>query len=388
MTLTFDLLTDIASLSALREEWAALSKRCAKTEPTQEPFWLLAWFRIFGDEGGRSVRVVVFREEGRLVGLAPLLSRMHRYRPGLSFHRLELLGSGEAAEDEICSEYIGILAERGKERAVAESFASALCEMPFDELLLPAMAGDGPMPALLKEALRAKGLEVSFEEVAQAPYIPLPSSFEQYLCALPSSRRYVVTRSLRDLERWAGGKVELQRARSRDDLAYGRHILESLHGERWEAKGQAGVFASTRFRAFHEEVMRALFERNALDLLWLSVRGEPLAVLYNIVWDERVHFYQSGRRLDVPKPIRPGVAIHALAIRDAIARGLREYDFLGGASQYKSQLALATRPLVDLRAARPSLKEHARKLLIEVRKQASSARDVALEKASKWRKQA
>ena len=62
------------------------------------------------------------------------------------------------------------------------------------------------------------------------------------------------------------------------------------------------------------------------------------------------YFYQSGRRVDVPKAVRPGIALHALAIRASIESGLREYDFLAGASRYKRELALATRPLVTLRA--------------------------------------
>lgn len=388
MTLTVDIVRDLPSLLALRDEWAALSERSRPREVVLEPLWLLAWWRVFGGEGGRSLRVFAFRDGGKLVGLAPLLDRTHRYRLGLGFHRLELLGSGEAQEDEICSEYIGVLAEAGREREVAAALVSALSDEPFDEIVLPAMAGDGPMPALLKEAFRERGLDGSLEEIARAPYIPLPSSFDAYLGALPSSHRYVVSRSLRELERWAGGKVELLRASDRDGLAYGRHILESLHGERWEAKGRAGgVFASSRFRAFHDEVMRALFERDALDLLWLEVRGEPLAALYNIVWDGKVCFYQSGRRLDLPKPIRPGVAIHALAIQRAIEKGYREYDFLAGASQYKTQLSLATRPLVELRIVRPSLKEQARKLLVEARRQVFTARDAAIAQASKWRRQ-
>ena len=52
--------------------------------------------------------------------------------------------------------------------------------------------------------------------------------------------------------------------------------------------------------------------------------------------------------------------MHAYLIKAAIEDGMREYDFLAGASQYKMSLALAARPLVQLRAVRPSLRETAR----------------------------
>jgi CelD/BcsL family acetyltransferase involved in cellulose biosynthesis len=52
------------------------------------------------------------------------------------------------------------------------------------------------------------------------------------------------------------------------------------------------------------------------------------------------------------------------AIRRAIEAGRREFDFLGGNDLYKKQLALASRPLVELRLARPVVAERAR-LLVE-----------------------
>jgi CelD/BcsL family acetyltransferase involved in cellulose biosynthesis len=107
--------------------------------------------------------------------------------------------------------------------------------------------------------------------------------------------------------------------------------------------------------------MPRLLEEGALELAWLLVRGEPVAAAYNLVWNGKVSYYQCGRRLDVPDAVRPGVVLLAHLIRGAIEAGRREFDFLGGAALYKSQLALATRPLVQVRAARPSLREWLRR---------------------------
>src|SRR5439155_26928139 len=144
-------------------------------------------------------------------------------------------------------------------------------------------------------------------------------------------------------------------------LEYGQRVLVDLHGDRWAARRPGGMFVSPRFSAFHNAVMPALLEQDALDLLWLVARGEPIAALYNLVDRGRVRFYQSGRRTDLPRGLRPGIAIHALAIRDAIGRGLREYDFLAGESRFKTDLALKGRRMVNLRAVRRSVVEVARR---------------------------
>ena len=94
-----------------------------------------------------------------------------------------------------------------------------------------------------------------------------------------------------------------------------------LHEQRWQAAGQGGVFASRLFSRFHDAVLPALLACGALDLGWLRVRGEPVAVAYNIVWDNKVLFYQGGRTLEVPKGVRPGIVLHARSIRAAILTG-------------------------------------------------------------------
>lgn len=363
--LAVSLLTDVVDFEHLAGEWDALLARSDADEPTLSSLWLLAWWRVFGRTGGRRLSVLLFSRGDRLVGAAPLLRRRHWYRHALPFRRLELLASGEDEADEICSEYLGLIAERGLEAQVAAAFARALVEgtlSGWDELLLPAMDAGRPITQHLQAELARAQLHPVATPGASAPYIPLPPSWEAYLKALPSQRRYVVTRSLRDFERWSGGAHAVHVARTYPELADGRRILEALHGENWSGKGASGVFHSPRFAAFHDAVMRPLLDRGALELLWVTVGDRPVAVLYNIVWKGKVYFYQSGRTLEHPKGVRPGIVAHAFAIQRAIAAGLREYDFLAGTQQYKQQLALERRPIVTLRAVHTRWRERARLL--------------------------
>ena len=64
--------------------------------------------------------------------------------------------------------------------------------------------------------------------------------------------------------------------------------------------------------------MRRLLGRGALELLWLTVRGEPVAALYGMAHGDKVYAYQTGRRTDVPAGVRPGGVLLAYAIRRAI----------------------------------------------------------------------
>jgi CelD/BcsL family acetyltransferase involved in cellulose biosynthesis len=364
MALQVAVVRNFDDLVPFESAWSELLGRSCTDEPTLTPLWLGAWWRVFGSHGGRHLRIALFFEGHRLVGVAPLQARRHWYRPGIPFRRLELLASGEREADEICSEYIGVIAEQGRQGAVVDALVEALLEGKlgaWTELVLPAMDGESPIPALIADALKRVGIATETETTGACPYILLPSSWERYLASLSSAGRYLVTRSLRTFDAWADGNAELHEAQSDADLVAGRHVLATLHAERWGSEGRTGAFRSHRFAAFHDEVMQRLLAENALDLLWLTVRGDPVAVIYNIAWKGKSYFYQSGRKIDVPKGVRPGVVLHALAIQRAIAAGHREYDFLGGASRYKMQLATATRSLVRVRAVRSQALEVARR---------------------------
>jgi CelD/BcsL family acetyltransferase involved in cellulose biosynthesis len=356
--LTTRIVRDLREAEALREEWRALALRAPRGELALTPVWLLAWWRELGRTEGRELRMVTFRDGPTLVGLAPLSLRLALHRRVLPVRRLELLGTGDTGPDEVSSDYVGLLCDAGYEEEICRELARLVVVEralgPWDELLMPAMSAEDPVVRSLRRALATVGLEVGVTETGLCPYIALPRTWEDYLESLEGSNRYLVTRAMRELEKWAGkGGAELVRATTSDELATGRRILHSLHAERWSGTGQPGVFASARFARFHDDVMPQL------DLLWLAVRGEPIAAAYNIVFRGKVYFYQSGRKLDVPKQVKPGISLHALAIQRSIILGHREYDFLNGASQYKRKLATATRLLVTLRAVAPNLRARA-----------------------------
>ncbi|WWQ65210.1 GNAT family N-acetyltransferase [Streptomyces sp. Q6] len=77
--------TDPAEFAALREEWNRLHRSSATATPFQSHAWLHSWWLSYG--GARRLRVVLVRQEGRLVAAAPL---MRQTRP---FPTLRPLGA-------------------------------------------------------------------------------------------------------------------------------------------------------------------------------------------------------------------------------------------------------------------------------------------------------
>ena len=360
-SLSIRLIEDLPALESIRDEWSALLSKSEGNEPMLSPIWLINWWRVYGSQEGRKLRALEMRRDGRLVGLAPLCCRRVSVA-GVPMQRLELLGSGENEADETCSEYIGIIAERGEEQSVADAFGQALRSGAlgaWDELLLTALSSEIVMTPLLARAL---GKATHYEVIGGAPFALLPASWDAYLASLPSSRRYMIKRSLKAWEKWAKAPPKLRCVESVDELDAAFEMLVSLHAERWQEADHVGAFSSPLFSSFHRQTMRELLDAGALWLAWLEVEGEPVAAIYNLVWNNQVRFYQSGRKVGIPDKVRAGIVIHACAMQEAIRRGYTQYDFLAGTTRYKMQLSNNVRPLVELSLRPASIRSKIRDL--------------------------
>jgi CelD/BcsL family acetyltransferase involved in cellulose biosynthesis len=364
VTARWQVLTTDAEVEAICADWDDLGRRAEQYELTRSPDWLLPWWRIYGPSQGRKLRVgLLFRDE-RLTGLAPLLRRRCWHGP-IPFQRLELLGSGEPEAEAVCSNHLGIVAEHGAERYVAEELVRAVAEGLFghwDELVFSMMSGNGPLADQLVQSFHDRGLLVEQKQMALAPYLVLPSTWEEYLKGLSTNGRRRITRSRKALDQWSEGTLRFERVSNTDDIDKGRKLLIDLHHARWATEEQGGVFRSPLFLRFHDAMMRQLVERGQLVLWWLSIGDEPIAVLYGMEWGGKIYAYQMGRRIDLPAHLRPGGVLLDLAIQEAITSGCREFDLLADAVPYKWQLTDESRPLWYVRVARHGWREQIRNL--------------------------
>jgi len=356
--MTFRALRNRADLETLIPLWRGLLRRSSSDEPMLSPDWLLTWWDLYGQD--REMRVGCWERDGELVGLALLNQRNHRYLPGLAFRRLEPLGSDVHELDGVCSDYLNVIAESGEEGRVAHSFVRALQAGEFgrwDEWVCSGMDAEHPMTLALQSAFAEAGYAVRRDELEEAPFVTLPPTWDAYLATLNKKRRQSLTHALRDFKNWAGDDSRVCSVRGFEDLDRASTVLADLHRQRWLTEGSEGVFAASRFAEFHKRYQRLALDRGELELTWIEVRGEPVAVHYSIVANGKLYFYQTGRKVDVPPSVRLGIVQVIFGLQKAIEQGLREFDFLPGLAQYKSLFKSGAHPIVQLRVGRPSVKE-------------------------------
>lgn len=132
-------------------------------------------------------------------------------------------------------------------------------------------------------------------------------------------------------------------------------LLNEFHRKRW---GRA-CFNAQSVR-FHERFLNHIESEGGVpQLSVLTLDGEPVSALYNIVFDGRVYNIQSGFLEDVGKGIAVGTLHLGYALERAFAAGdIEWFDLLAGEGKngnYKSHLATHYTPLVSLMVVRHAL---------------------------------
>lgn len=327
-------------LAALETAWDDLVAASAEDNPFRRWLWNWTWWKHYGQ--GRRLAILAARDNGVLVGLAPLYLHTEPLRP--AGRELRLLGSTD-----VCSEYLGLIARRGTETEVVPALLTFLVDQwhqAWDMLRWTDLPADGVDVRPIEVFLQQRDLPFIQRPGCTNLRVHLPATWEEYLTQLSSKRRTKLRRVVREFEDLA--EVEYIDPRTAEEFARTWDEMRELHNAHWQSEGQRGLFNLPQFNAFHSELSRAYFDRQMLVLSSLRVRGEAVASCYGIRLNETVYEYQRGHR---PSWIasRPGHALQFHLFRHAIEQGVRCWDYLRGDYPHKRDWATderSTRTLV------------------------------------------
>ena len=78
--------------------------------------------------------------------------------------------------------------------------------------------------------------------------------------------------------------------------------------------------------------------------------------MYNFIHNKKVYFYLQGVSYEADNKLKPGLVAHSLITQYYLNKGMNLYDYMGGYSQYKTQLAAHSTDCYTLSIQRPRLK--------------------------------
>jgi CelD/BcsL family acetyltransferase involved in cellulose biosynthesis len=303
--LGFETITSRNSLREFQAQWSAFVGRVPPETPFQTPDWLITWWEHFGSG---DLRVMVFRQETRIVGVIPLF--LHEWN---GRRQLTLIGSGMTDcldplfEPECTPQIVDRLA-----RELRGSADWDICDWQD-------LSANTPLASL--------GTTV---EDTPCSFIAIEQPFDEYLSSLPKDLKRNLRRYKEKAEVIA--PVTFQIAETAEESMIS--TLIELHRARWEDAGQSGMIEANGAERFLREAASRFASRGWLRIFAVRFGSRVTAVLlafcylknicsYLGAFDPRDQTFGFGRELLLQ------------AIRYAHERGYRCWNFLRGDEPYK-----------------------------------------------------
>ena len=280
--------------------------------------WLTLWLKHFPIK--EKILGVFDGEE--LIGIAPF---------SIDNQKIDLLGVTKVVGGELVSDFGDIIAKTSYEEIVWEEILANLKSQisNLKSLVFNFIRADSPSFNVLQE------LGGKAEEIDVAPYIDLPKSWEDYLASLGRHNRHELRRKMRKL-----GNATVMRGNLSDIDEFFR--LMTLGNE------QKRNFLKPDIKGFFQDVITLFSPKDMLEISFLEYEGRKIATTLYFVFKGEVLLYNSG--FD-PKysHLSPGLILKAYAIKEAIEKGRKRFDFLRGGERYKYDLGGKERKLYRIR---------------------------------------
>lgn len=343
---------DNKTFFSLRDEWNNLLAKSPANSYFLRWEWLWRWWGAYEDKG-HGLCILLVHDGDELIGIAPFYVQEKTWKKIYPLRRLTFLGTKAGS---VISQYMDLIYKQGTEETVVLEVIEYLArEDVFDDIMLQMVDTASRTLPLLQSSAKDLQLHYTVKPTAECGYTSLPSHFEDFLATLSNSMRHKIRSSMRKAEKYNG--LSYRTTSDLPELKEDFDELVRLHQCRWTSRHLPGSFSENRFRSFQQEVQRDMLANGHLELSFLSVSGKNIAALYNIVYKNKVYFYQAGLDAFFDRRISPGVLLHSRSINAAIRNGLEEYDFmlLGELDEYKRKWSRSFRSLCEVYIARPGL---------------------------------
>jgi CelD/BcsL family acetyltransferase involved in cellulose biosynthesis len=340
--LTIDIVSKVETFSSLMQEWTTLAESSTATV-FQTHEWLFLWWKHLGAGNGRLLRILLFRYEGNLVGIAPLFQQTSSFS-GIRFNqRVCLMGSGSAFGvssgmflDDGPSDYLDFIVRPGFEEEINSAFIKHIVEyadiyktIEFVNLKPKGFIYSSLLPLLIKH-----GMSCKISQADICPYIAVPSSVENYFKQLSPG----VRRRLQQARNAAAEKTLFATSQpdTREKYHQALDELIRLHQQRWNTIGYPGLFSDERFKHFQHDVIDAFLEKGRVWCKMAAANGKCVAGRIAFKFNNTYFDYLSG--FDDHSPAakrRPGLALVIEMLEDAVHGHYVALDLLRGDEQYK-----------------------------------------------------
>jgi len=326
----FSLHTHFNELSDV--DWNDLLPNIPERSPFLEFAYQQLWWETKGGGEWPEASLLIFaaRENGKLVGLAPLFSTP---MPDGSTAVLNV-GSIEVSDfldiivlPECREEFIDKLLGEIQALNLPGFNLFSLCNL---------LDSSSTLPVLHTVTSRA-GWQLTVEKLQHSPCITLAADWETYLAGIDKKQRHEIRRKMRRAEE---SEVPVTWYMVSDPSTLDSDVDAFV--DLMQNDGDKDAFLKPSMREFLRQVVHFAFDCGCLQLAFLEVGGQKAAAYLSFDYQNRIWVYNSGLNRDF-QSLSPGWVLLGHLLQWAIEHGRTEFDFMRGDEEYKYRFGAVDR---------------------------------------------
>ena len=325
--------TDLAAIPS--DVWNDLVKRATTATVFQTHEWHTAWWKAYG--AGKTAFIVCAMEEGRLIGLAPMMI------DGRSPARRAISPMGTGRSD-----YLDFIYPRERPDVLREMVAFlAAHRREWDTLDLIRVPEKSETVRSLQAACSESGLFCTVTDRIMCPALTFEYDPSGNVMK-PADKKKTSRREARQasLRRQQGYRVE----HLTDSAAVASHLDElfDYHIARWSPTDTPSLFVDPANCAFYREMVETVGGAGWILLTVLEVLGKSVGFLLSFAFAGNLLGYKMSFDGSLAKH-SPGDVLLREAFAYAVAHRFEEYDFSVGGEPYKMRFANQVRYAISYR---------------------------------------
>jgi len=321
--------------SGLEREWNSLLRQ----SPVDDAFltweWIHTWWKHYGNS--YQLCLLVAREEGRLLGIAPLMLETQKVLWGKT-RMLRNIGIPP-------SDVGGIIIQNGREDVLVR-FALWLIDNQemWDVLLIGGIPPNGMnFDAWIDQFSR--DVFTTQVDTTRFFYIPMDGDWNKYYQGLSKNLRRDLNRKIRHLQEGNGYHDchKLGRDATTKDI-------ETIFRINQNAR-HSYLYREQAEQEFHKELAELMANQGWLDIYFLFIGDTPVAFYYGFYYNQTFEYWRTGFD-GVYYPLSVGKVLLYLIIKDGFEHGMKFFNFLLGDEDYKLDWQVEPRIYSQIRVVR------------------------------------
>ena len=340
------------AVHALEQEWRALLKQTCNDNIFLSWDWVSAWWQTICPAPDHYV-ITARDTTNQLVGVAPF----HRHPLSLfgvgGYKCLRILGCDRLSG----GEYPGFLIRIGAEK----EFISAVTDCLYDHkeewdcAWIPKV-GQWQDAYVHFSALADTGRFLTRRVSRQFSAISLPDDIETYEKSVGKNARHHLRRCTRKLLAMPNSGLVVCNENAKLESMLQTHIR--LNSQRWYGVSKGGTFRFAKRIEFYRHIAAAGLASGTLGFYGLQVEGQLMALWFGFIVGEIYYSFSLSYDVVFAESTRTGPAnvLFGLMLPLLIQLGVREFDHLGGVSEYKLRWGAQSRDGSDILLCANTLK--------------------------------